>query len=46
MNAVFETLQRLFRNKEIDEAKLSIAVAKGYITENQKIQILSEQLPS
>ena len=40
---MFETLQRLFKTGKIDETKLGVAVTKGYITEEQKTEILAQK---
>lgn len=39
---MFERLRRLYREGKIDEAGLESAVEKGWITEEQKNQIISE----
>ena len=38
---MFETLKRLYGAKMIDETKLENAVSKGWITEEQKNEIMS-----
>ena len=39
---MFERLRRLYREGKIDEEALENAVVKGWITEEQKLEILSE----
>lgn len=39
---MFERLRRLYREGKIDESGLESAVEKGWITEEQKNQIMSE----
>ena len=39
---MFERLKRLYNEGKIDEAGLESAVEKGWITEEQKIQIMTE----
>lgn len=38
---MFETLKRLYLKGELSKTKLNMAVQKGWITEEQKNQILS-----
>lgn len=38
---MFETLARLWKEKRLDEQKLNNAVLKEWITEDEKIQIMS-----
>jgi len=39
---MFERLKRLYNEGKIDEAGLSAAVAKGWITEEEKTIIMTE----
>jgi hypothetical protein len=39
---MYATLKRLYQNGRISVEKLEIAVSKGWITEEQKIQITTE----
>lgn len=38
---MFERLKRLYNEGKIDEAGLDAAVVKGWITEDQKIEIMT-----
>ena len=38
---MFDTLKRLYLRGDLSTAKLEKAVEKGWITENQKIQIMT-----
>lgn len=38
---MFETLKRLYLKGEISKARLSVAVKKGWITEEDKNQIIA-----
>ncbi len=39
---MFERLKRLYNEGKIDEAGLDAAVEKGWITEEEKIRIMTE----
>ena len=42
MNAMYLRLKELYREGKLDEKGLETAVARGWITEEQRLEILAE----